>query len=386
MKSSVLRAALALALVCALLLPAAALAERYMTVTGTPSLNLRQGPASNTLLLGSYPRGAWVNVLSEYGNWAQVLTGDGKVGYMSKNYLTDATAANVQVAYVNNPRATQFLNLREYPSMSARVLRILFNGVPMPVLAAQDGWFHVDVNGVKGYVRGEYVRLGYAPYGVGVATVRSPNSSAVNLRKGPSYDATVLGQVAGDRYVTVLERGSGWYRVFVDGLIGFINSDFLTDGLYASRDIAAQTGATNGAGATRMGVVANPRATQYLNLRAEPNTGSAVLGRFSNGVMVSVLQQGVEWCQVSVDLTGQIGYMMTQYLSLRNCARVPTVRVTHPQGGYVNLRSAPSMTAGVKLRIPNGAELTVLAPGTEWEYVSYQGYAGYVVTYFMSAQ
>ena len=382
MKQRLVCLTLALALIAALACPGAALAEQYMAVTGTQSLNLRQGPASNTLLLGSYPRGAWVTVLGESGNWYQVMTSDGKYGYMSKNYLAQSAEANVQVAYVHNPRATQFLNLREYPSMSSRVLRILFNGVPMPVLDTQDGWLHVDVNGIRGYVRGEYVTLGYAPYGIGVATVRSPNNSGVNLRQAPNYNATITGQVACDRYVTVLERGTGWYRVFVDGRMGFMNSDFLTDGLYATQDIAAQTGATGGG--TRAGVVTNPKATQRLNLREQPNTGSAVLGRFANGVTVSILQQGTEWCQVCVDLTGQIGYMSTRYLRLRNCPQTPTVRVSHPQGGYVNLRATPSLTAGVKLRIPNGASLTVLAPGPDWNYVSYQGYTGYVVSYFVA--
>ena len=377
----VLSLALLLALACSLLLPAAAAAEYYLPVTGTASLNLRMGPASNTQLLGSYPRGTWMCVLGESGNWYLVRTPDGRQGYMSKNYLYETAAAQVRVATVSNPRATQYLNLREYPDMSSRVLRILFNGVPMPVLDEQNGWVHVDVNGLKGYVRAEYVSFGYGPRGVGVATVKSPRNSGVNVRQGPDYNAVSLGQIAGDRYVTVLERGNGWHRVYADGLTGFMSADYLADGLYASRDVAAQ--AVGGGGLPRAGTVTNPRATQKLNLRAEPNTGSAVLGRFGNGVTVTILRQGVDWCQVSVDLTGQIGYMMTRYLALRNCDAVPTVWVSHPQGGYVNLREAPNQNSGVKLRLPNGAALTVLAPGTDWEYVSYQGYAGYVVGYFL---
>ncbi len=379
--------ALVLALTLALACPTAASAETYMAVSGTSSLNLRQGPASSTTLLGSYPRGAWVRILGESGNWYQVYTSDGKYGYMSKNFLSENRYDTVQVAYVSNPRATQFLNLRETPDMSSRVLRILFNGVPMPVLDVQNGWYHVDADGLRGYVRAEYITLGSGPFGLGVATVRAPNNSGVNLRRGPSLDASVISQIACDRYVTVLERGSGWYRVYVDGYTGFMSANFLADGLYASRDIAAQTGALGGgSGSVRTGVVANPKATQYLNLRDQPNTGAAAVGRFGNGTTVSILQQGTEWCQVCVDLTGQIGYMMTRYLSLRNCAQTPTVRVSHPQGGYVNLRATPSLTAGIKLRVPNGASLTVLAPGGDWDYVSYQGYTGYVVTYFVTAQ
>lgn len=57
---------------------------------------------------------------------------------MSKNFLstTDQLAFG-DVAIVTNQRESAFLNLRSFPSYSASVITILYNGVPLTVLLQQ---------------------------------------------------------------------------------------------------------------------------------------------------------------------------------------------------------------------------------------------------------
>ena len=87
MKRKWIRAALAV--LCALLLCAAAcpgLAEPaalslagfvdYAMVSGTSSLNLREGPSAESNWLGSAPEGAWVGIRGESGNWYYVCVLD----------------------------------------------------------------------------------------------------------------------------------------------------------------------------------------------------------------------------------------------------------------------------------------------------------------------
>ena len=62
----------------------------------------------------------------------------------------------------------------------------------------------------------------------------------------------------------------------------------------------------------------------------------------------------------------------------------PWRTVSHPSGSYVNLRSSANMSINnVLSRMPSGASVQVLIPGSEWTKVSYGGTTGYMLTYFL---
>ena len=99
--------------------------------------------------------------------------------------------------------------------------------------------------------------------------------------------------------------------------------------------------------------------------------------------MVEILTYGAEWCYIRYhDLDG---YVMTRYLKLYNLPSRPTRRVVHPAGGsYVNLRTSPDMTYGqIAARVPTGNSVTILIPGQDWCKVTWNGYTGYMLTYFL---
>lgn len=54
------------------------------------------------------------------------------------------------------------LNLRERPSLSAPILAGLPDGTQLDILGSYNGWYVVRVNGLEGYVRGEYITLNYS--------------------------------------------------------------------------------------------------------------------------------------------------------------------------------------------------------------------------------
>lgn len=382
---SSLRARLCAALLALLIvLPAAgaAIAETYAVVTGTNSLNLRADANASSQWLGAYPKGSWVTVTGSQSNFYFVATADGKTGYMSKNFLSTTEQLTYgNVAIVSNAKATAFLNLRAYPSYSAKVLGILYNGVPLTVLGDENGWYRTQLGDTVGYVRGEYATISYQPIGTGVATIKTPNNTAVNMRVGPSASAAVRRQFAGDRYVSVLYKGNGWWYVCIDRYLGFISSDFLVEGLHAARDNAANQGGGDG---ERYAIVSNPVSSQKLNLRELPSTAATVIAKLGNGYRLSMITQGTEWSRVYADTLAATGYVLTKYLSLYNLPVTPRLTIAHPNGSYVNMRSAASLAATVVARVPDGAQATVVAPGPDWTKVKYNSKVGYVLNYFTS--
>lgn len=375
---------IALAL-CLLTLPA--LAENFGVIYRTDTLNLRAQGSSSSQWLGSYPRGTWVEITGSQNNFYRVYTPDGRTGYMSKNYIdVDWDGSDIRwMAIVDNQNGGAFLNFRAQPSYNAKVLGIFYNGVPLAVQSANNGWYCVTINGQTGYVRGEFVSdWGYRNTGSDiVATIKTPNNTAMNMRSGPGLNYPVTQQFAGDRYVSVLTKGNGWWCVSIDGYRGFMSSDYLVEGLYAARDIAAHGG---GSGTeTPYAVVNNARATQALNLRQSASTASQVLDKLHNGDRLWVDGQGTEWCAVTDQSTGLSGYVMTQFIKLYNLPSTPTRRVSHPSGSYVNLRSAPNMSTdtNVRTRVPSGSSVTIISPGPDWCKVRYGSYTGYMMSYFL---
>ncbi len=368
-------------------------AKAYTTTFGVvyqnDTVNLRQQATQYSTKLGTYTRGTWVTITGESGNWYFVTGPDGKTGYMSKNYVEVITPSKGAVAKVTNPKSDAFLNLRSAPSYSATVLGIYYNTTPVVLLNLSDGWYCVQVDGKVGYLREEYVTVVGATvaYSQTYATIITPNNSGLNLRTGPSMNYASAGMHYGGEYVMVLQQGTGWAMVSVDGQVGYMNTTYLKSGLLSPSEVkkaSKNSGSSNASTASGYALVTNPRSTQLLNLRESPAKTARVVGQFCNGTKVNVLHQGTEWCKVQVVKTGAVGYMMTSYLTLFNLPATPVKTVNHPQKTYVNLRSLPSQTTGsVLTRIPHGATVTVLIPGDSWVKVRYNGYEGYAMAIFL---
>ncbi len=372
-------------LLCLLCQVGSAAAQEYAVVTADV-LNLRSTGSSSSAWLGSYTKGTWVTVSGSQNNYYYVTGPDGKQGYMSKNYLqtTSDVTTYSQVAYVNNATSGAFLNFRQTASYSASVIDIFYNGVPLLVKSISDGWVYAQINGVTGYVRSEYVTFSQTVASSTVATIKTPSNSAINLRTGPGTQYGVTTQFAGDHYVMVLAKGTGWWYVSINGYTGFMSSEYLMDGLQSSLDLAADKSTTTGTGSA-YAIVSNPLSTQALNVRQYASTAASVLERIYNGTRLTIHSYGSEWCYVTVDSSGTLGYVMTKYITVYNVSTSSTATVYHPSGSYVNLRSSTSMTSSsnILVSIPSGQTVTLLVPGTEWSKVEYNNMTGYMLSYFL---
>jgi len=358
----------------------------YAYVVNTTSLNLRAGPGMQYPILGSARRNEMIRLLGapDAGGWVSVIVvADGAVGFMDSHYLSATPDYPVQPtippiynrrAVVRNPVATQFLNLRQFPSYAAPVLGIFYNGTQCTVLSESGGWYNVRMdNGLEGYFRGEFLSFDLTPVPPPTPpsqdTARIVSSGGrVNLRQGPSYGYPVIASFYPGKTVTVYSKGAGFWQVSVDGRMGFMDSRFLS-----------VTGGGGSTGAANAQVKSGAR----LNLRQQPNTSARVLGNYSAGTQVVVKHQGLEWCYVTVPSTGASGYFMTKYLTLRGLPEIPT-KVVKNAGSYVNLRSRPSKSGGeVNVRVPHNSVVTILSPGGEWSRVRFGAVNGYMMSGFL---
>ena len=350
----------------------------FAIVSGTSSLNLREGPGYDYNIIGTAARGDWVEVNGDTDGWYSVsVVKNNNFGYMDSNYLSFGSGGSdpsTTTGVVANQSPSAFLNLREYPSYSANVLGIYYNGAVCTILSTySSGWYEVEIDGMHGYFRSEYIKVNGGSSTT--ATVTASSGSTVNLREGPSTSYGVLYRVPIGSRVSVLLKGNNFWKIRYNGLTGYMSSSFLSSGYTPAPTAVPYT--------SGYAVVSNISSYQSVNMRAQPSTSAQVLAQYSAGTRFQVVAQGKTWCKLYGTASGRTGYIMTKYLTLYNLPSTPTKRVNNGNS-YVNLRSAPSKATGsVLVQVPSGSTVTVMIPGDEWTQVRYNGVTGYMMTYFL---
>ena len=130
-------------------------------------VNVRRGPSSSYGSIGSLKSGTRVTVLLKGNGWCQI-TGGGLTGFMATSYLSNMGTTNsgtnsnsgtvsTRTAYVNNPKSTQVLYLRESPSQSAKAIGQYANGTQVKVVSYGATWCEVYVGTRHGYMMTRYL-------------------------------------------------------------------------------------------------------------------------------------------------------------------------------------------------------------------------------------
>lgn len=183
-------------------------------------VNVRSGPGSSYKSVGSLATGTRVTVLLSGNGWSRI-SGGGLTGYMASSYLSatgsgsggsgssgGAGSTSSTTAYVNNPRSTQVLNLRESPSQTARSIGQYRNGTQVKVVSYGSTWCEVYVGTRHGYMMTQYLSFNgtYTPptYPTTTSVPSYPITTSV-----PSTPSGSTGPAAGTAGTLAVSAGSG---------------------------------------------------------------------------------------------------------------------------------------------------------------------------------
>ena len=282
---------------------------------------------------------------------------------------TAALADTADSALVQGGR----LNLRQTPSLAAKVLGQFPTGTMVEIIESGDEWHKVEVEGKTGFMMAKFLNTAEKQQ---TAVVRTNTGIGLNLREEPSTEGTIITSVKNGGEVVVLQKGTNWSRVSVGTHEGFMSTQYLHFG-----NAPVQQPATG-----KIAVVNNPRDTQVLNLRQSASLDAKVLDYYRNGVKVTILKAGSTWHKVQVE-DGKVGYMMAKYLKVTNdttAVQPFQAKVINVNGGsYVNFRKGASLSASIIDRIDVGTSVTVIEHGTDWCKVVIDGVEGYMSTWFL---
>lgn len=134
-------------------------------------------------------------------------------------------------AVVANTNAADRLNLRKKPSSDSDTLGRFYSGTPVTVLSEEDGWAHVRLGNLYGYMNSFYLMRENRNYGApSLFYTAECARKDVSVRAQPKNSAEVLGVVAGKVYV-LGDIGDDWRYIYKPDfdLYGYVRANQLKD-------------------------------------------------------------------------------------------------------------------------------------------------------------
>ena len=245
------------------------------------------------------------------------------------------------------------------------------------------------------------------------AYVKYTDAGKINLRSGPSSSYRILTAIDPGTPLEVVGVEGKWAHVYVADpkgygkLDGYMYTDYIEDmsGLivhaYPMTTDYAVTGSTGTSPYYAFPYVTE-HTTMYvytgnsgrLHLREYAGQGARSLGLYPTGTEVIVLNRSGNWAYVYVN--GVYGYMMLSYLTTQQYQPVQPIQPVVPISGAVikyiytgnsgrlHLREYASQNARSLGLFPNGTQVYASDLGNGWSYVTFNGYAGYMMTRYLT--
>lgn len=134
-------------------------------------VNIRKGPGESYEKIGEMQPGTPLAVTGESGDWYEITTSDGKVGYVA-GWLVQASADSGVTApppvsggglpegYKQGSVNENTLNIRQSAGVSGKLLGTLSKGTKVAIYESSNGWYRVLAEtGETGWVSGAYITL-----------------------------------------------------------------------------------------------------------------------------------------------------------------------------------------------------------------------------------
>ncbi|WP_157722147.1 SH3 domain-containing protein [Tumebacillus avium] len=189
-------------------------------------VNVRGGASTSYEIVTTIGPGTLYPLLQHNGDWMQIRLPDERTGWVASWLVTESQNKAKSAAKTQQSQATvvaKELNVREAPSLEAKVLGILQQNEIVPVHAEKaGGWTEITYGGGTGYVATEYLRLpGQA---LPQAESRPGDAAAVqvklkepaNLRTGPGTNFPVLTAGRAGSQFAVTAKSGAWLQVQLD--------------------------------------------------------------------------------------------------------------------------------------------------------------------------
>jgi uncharacterized protein YraI len=258
------------------------------TPTGTATvtayaLNVRSGPSTSNSIVGAVTSGQVIDIMGDPQTGFYPMRAGSMTGWVSGQYISlgsapapapsDPGSGSTPTGSTPTGTATVtagVLNVRSGPSTSHSVITGITFGTTVELMGnAQGGFYPIRVNGISGWVSGDYLNIGGSsapapsptptptpnpgsgsvPVGDTVVNTAVVTAAGLNMRSGPSTSyPVILGMAYGEQVEIMGEPQGGFYPIRYLGSKGWASGDYLNiggtatpprpgDGTYSQQEI-----------------------------------------------------------------------------------------------------------------------------------------------------
>lgn len=191
----------------------------------------------------------------------------------------------------------------------------------------------------------------------------------LRLRSGPSFDASTISSYYTGTEVKVVGSSGNWYQVETpDSKTGYMYASYIT---FSGGGGGSSAYVTSGNG-------------YGVRMRSGPGTGYAIVGVYSVGTAVTVLQTGTSWSKIQIG--SRVGYMMNKFLTTSGGGggTGDPATIWSPNGYGVRLRTGPGTSYSTIGVYSVGTSVTILSHGSTWDRISVGSRTGYMMNYYLT--
>ena len=205
---------------------------------------------------------------------------------------------------------SKVVNVREGAGLSYPIVKRLTKGDTYKIVSEKDDWYEIRIGtGKTGWVANWLVEKNTESNQVekksGQGTI---TGNSVRVRMGPGTTFQTVSTLTKGTAVNILEKNENWVQIKTDAIEGWVADAYIQLPAASENTVKQETKETSSD--SQIGRVMVDR----LNVRSEPSTSSASLGKLNKDTSVTIYQMNNEWVQI--DFQGKKGWVSESYIEL----------------------------------------------------------------------
>jgi len=185
-------------------------------------LNVRSGPSTSFAIVAKIHKDEIYQVITQEGDWYKIKVNSNISGWVA-NWLVDKTKekANISEGLIS----ADILNLRESPSLTAKIIGQLPKGTKITINSIRDDWYKITHLNLTGWVAKKYINTSNPIVKVII--------NKTNIRSGPSTTFPIISHGAIGEVFPIVEVVGDWYKITLPNKqIGYVaNWVVMTEGI-----------------------------------------------------------------------------------------------------------------------------------------------------------
>ena len=340
------------------------------TVNTNESIVYKKADTSATTLT-TYHAGQKVEVVKVQGDWVRIKYND-TYAWMLKKVVTQGNLPNSTILW--DGEIGKDTKLYATKSTTSKVLNSLTKGTVVYVIEEDGDWLKIKHHDGYGYVqRVTVINLSIPTIPENILWTGKTTEN-LNVRNYPDVSGILLGTLTKGTIIEVVSEDSkGWLKIKYEHGYGYVN------GSYVQKD-NSQTPETPET--TKQIAYVYNLDGGTLNVRPQPNTSQAAIGKLAEGEAVTIVGESGNWYEI--EYNNSTGYVSKDYITFTPITpETPEITkqiayVYNLDGGTLNVRPQPNTSQSAIGKLTEGEAVTIVGESGNWYEIEYNNSTGYV--------